>query len=234
MNSYVMLLAMLSGLFAALGGFFAKKQKDRLHLVLAFSGGSVLAVALCHLLPESVELIGNIRLAVILAVTGFVVIMAGDQLFSIHEHKDCENPSHRGRFATAAMILHGVVDGIAVAMAFLASPAVGVGVTTAVLAHKFSDGINVSASAMRDDPNSVLAWISLNTLAPIFGAAIALWLAPPQVFLGPTLAVFAGMFLYVGSGVLIPESHHEHPALTTTLMTILGMATVLGLSNFLR
>jgi len=40
------------------------------------------------------------------------------------------------------------------------------------------------------------------------------------------LAVFAGLFLYLGASELIPESHHRHPKSATTLMTILGMAVI--------
>lgn len=232
MNQYIFPLALASGLFAALGGFFAKRQRDRLHLVLAFSGGAVLAVALCHLLPEAIELTESVRLATVLVVSGFIAIMAGDQLFSIHQHEDCENPSHGGRFSALAMTLHGVVDGVAVAMAFLASTEIGIGVAAAVLAHKFSDGVNVSASVMRYDSKSVAGWIWLNAAAPLLGAALAVVLDPPRSTLGPVLAIFAGMFLYIGGGSLIPEAHHEHPTITTTLSVLLGMGFVFLVSYF--
>ena len=38
------------------GGLFALRLKDKLHLVLGFSAGAVVAVALFDLLPEALEL----------------------------------------------------------------------------------------------------------------------------------------------------------------------------------
>src|SRR6478752_14236 len=53
-----MALALGAGavLATALGGVFALTRQDRLHLVLGFSAGAVLGVALFDLLPESFEL----------------------------------------------------------------------------------------------------------------------------------------------------------------------------------
>jgi zinc transporter ZupT len=36
------------------------------------------------------------------------------------------------------------------------------------------------------------------------------------------LALFSGFFLYVGGSDLLPESHHAHPRLLTTVMTVAG------------
>ena len=40
------------------------------------------------------------------------------------------------------------------------------------------------------------------------------------------LAVFAGFFLYISASDLIPESHHRHPRLFTTLATFAGAALI--------
>jgi zinc transporter ZupT len=37
------------------------------------------------------------------------------------------------------------------------------------------------------------------------------------------LAIFTGLFFYIGASDLIPESHHRHPTFLTTIMTILGI-----------
>src|SRR5258707_227473 len=48
----------------------------------------------------------------------------------------------------------------------------------------------------------------------------------PCAAFGPVLAVFAGLFLYLGASDLVPESHHAHPKFLTTAMTVLGAALV--------
>src|SRR6476646_10899397 len=42
-----------------LGGLFALRYQDKLHLILGFSAGAVLGVALFDLLPESFDLAGK-------------------------------------------------------------------------------------------------------------------------------------------------------------------------------
>ena len=47
-----------------------------------------------------------------------------------------------------------------------------------------------------------------------------------QETLGLCLALFAGVFLYIGASDLLPESYHDHPTTGTTAMTIVGVLTV--------
>ena len=48
----------------------------------------------------------------------------------------------------------------------------------------------------------------------------------PPAALGLAVALFGGFFLYIGASDLLPESHHRHPALWTTVATALGMAAL--------
>jgi zinc transporter ZupT len=44
-----------AGLFTAVGGMFALKHTDRLHLILSFSAGAVIGVAFFDLMPEAFQ-----------------------------------------------------------------------------------------------------------------------------------------------------------------------------------
>ena len=52
----VLLIIIATTISTALGGLFAIKLKDKLHLILGFSAGAVLGVALFDLLPEAIDL----------------------------------------------------------------------------------------------------------------------------------------------------------------------------------
>jgi ZIP family zinc transporter len=67
----------------------------------------------------------------------------------------------------------------------------------------------------------------MDAVAPVIGAALSLLIVLPPSGLAPILAVFAGFFLYIGASDLLPESHHAHPRLLTTIATLLGAATLL-------
>ena len=56
-----MMLIFAIGAFCAtlLGGLFALRLKDRLHLILGLSAGAVIGVAFFELIPEAFELSGQ-------------------------------------------------------------------------------------------------------------------------------------------------------------------------------
>jgi ZIP family zinc transporter len=52
----VILIGLATFFSTFLGGLFAISFKDRLHLILGFSAGAVIGVALFDLIPESISL----------------------------------------------------------------------------------------------------------------------------------------------------------------------------------
>ena len=51
----VVLIALGAFVSTVLGGLFALRFRDKLHLILGFSAGSVIGVAFFDLLPEAIE-----------------------------------------------------------------------------------------------------------------------------------------------------------------------------------
>ncbi|TSC92954.1 MAG: zinc/iron permease [Candidatus Berkelbacteria bacterium Athens1014_28] len=226
----IILIALATIVATFLGGLFAVKFRDKLHLILGFSAGAVLGVVFFDLIPESIELVGEkyeIALATLLMATGFCVYLIFDRLFSFHgcEEKECENHSHSGSFGAMAFALHSFVDGLGVGLAFKISPEIGWIVAIAVLAHNFSDGINVVNIILknRGQLKNAIAWLIFDALAPAIGIVSASVIVISGSSLGLLLSLFAGSFLYIGASDLIPESHHRHPTVWTSISTILGL-----------
>jgi ZIP family zinc transporter len=222
-----------------LGGLFAIRFRDKLHLILGFSAGAMLGVALFDLLPESIELIKgsfDIQLATIMIAIGFSSYMLLDRLFSIHKHDDseCEKVSHKGKLSNLALVLHSGLDGLGIGLAFRVSPAVGWVVAAAVLTHDFSDGINTVGLALKrkGKKNSVYRWLIADALAPAIGVAIAYVISVPSSALGLILSIFVGLFLYISATDLIPESHHHHPTVWTTVSTLIGLIVIFAAVHF--
>ncbi|MCX6808666.1 MAG: ZIP family metal transporter [Candidatus Berkelbacteria bacterium] len=217
-----------------LGGYFALRFKDKLHLILGFSAGAVIGVALLDLLPESIELSSKfyeVKLVTLLISIGFILFMIFDRMFSLHLHaseEHCENESHRGQLGAVTLSLHSFLDGLGIGLAFQVSPLIGWIVAAAVLAHDFSDGINTVNMILKNRGKSKMAtfWLVVDALAPMAGILAASFIHISSPILGLILAVFTGFFLYLGASDLIPESHHHHPTLWTTMSTILGIATI--------
>jgi len=229
----VLLIILATTISTALGGLFAIKFKDKLHLILGLSAGAVLGVALFDLLPESIILtkdVYSVQTVTILIAAGFSVYMLLDRFFLIHGHhgEDSEDSSRKGKLGASALVFHSFLDGFAIGLAFKISPAIGWVVALAVLTHDFSDGINTVNMIIKNKGgrNAALKWLVADALAPAVGVAAAFYLTISGSVLGLILSVFVGFFLYISASDLVPESHHRHPAVWTTISTIIGMAVI--------
>jgi ZIP family zinc transporter len=226
----IYLIGIATVLSTLLGGLFALRFKDKLHLILGFSAGAVMGVAFFDLIPESIELATkqhDISLVTIFFALGFVTYLVFDRWFSLHPHdsEDCHKPRHQGRLAVVSLVCHSLLDGLGIGLAFKVSPAVGWIVAAAVLTHDFSDGINTIGLVLKShgSKRQAIKWLMADALAPAVGITIAWFMTVPEATLGLLLALFTGLFLYLGASDLVPESHHQHPSRWTTLMTLAGI-----------
>ncbi len=208
-----------------LGGLFALKFKDKLHLVLGFSAGAVLGVAFFDLLPEAINLgssIFTISSITSIVALGFILYMILDRLVSLHADED----SHaRGKLGAGSLSIHSFLDGLAIGLSFQVSSTVGAIVSIAVLTHDFSDGINTVNLILKNKgtKQGAMRWLWLDAAAPVAGVIATLFFKLSESSLGLILALFCGFFLYIGATDLLPESHHNHPSRWTTLTTIAGV-----------
>ncbi len=214
-----------------LGGMFALRHKDKLHLIVGFSAGAVIGVAFFDLLPESAGLrngSNDISFVSLMVGLGFIIYMLLDRVVVLHFHADGEdlNPLHRGTLGAASLSFHSFLDGTIIGFAFQVSAAVGAIVTVAVLTHDFSDGINTVSLVLKNQGTARHAfwWLLMDAVAPVLGITFTLFFSLPKNALGNVLAIFCGCFIYIGASELLPESHHAHPKMLTTVMTLLGIS----------
>ncbi len=225
------IISIAAGCSTLVGGLLALRLRDRLHLILGFSAGAVVAVAFFDLMPEALRLsdtVFGVENIVSCVALGFLLYLLLDRLLLLHNHahEDHEHDAPLGHVRAGSLSLHSFLDGIGIGLAFQVSAGVGAVVALAVLAHDFSDGINTVNVVVRygNDRTSALRWLIVDALAPILGVVTTLFFRLPEAELGVLLAMFAGFFLYIGASDLVPESHHVHPTFWTTAMTIFGAA----------
>lgn len=236
----IILIAFATFVSTLTGGLVALKLKDKLHLILGFSAGAVIAVAFFDLMPEAISLgskyYSGTTVTSVVAL-GFLVYLVLDRVIFLHSHDD--EPVHgqeettttheskqiqRGTLGAGSLSIHSFLDGVAIGLAFQVSVAIGAIVAIAVLVHDFSDGINTVNLILKNKGEGARAfrWLIVDAIAPVVGVASTLFFTLPESSLAIILAVFSGFFLYIGASDLIPESHHGHPKFLTTAMTILG------------
>jgi zinc transporter ZupT len=232
-NTTVLIVSLATFAATLVGGLFALRLRDRLHLILGFSAGAVLGVALFDLIPEAISLGGD-RFSVAATMgalaAGFLAYMLLDRAIMLHAHPgpDAGSGVRRGMLGAGSLSVHSFLDGCSIGLAFKVSASVGAVVAIAVLVHDFSDGINTVGLILknRGSDRNAFRWLIIDAIAPLIGAGSTLALTLRPSTLGLTLAAFAGLFLYIGASDLLPESYHQHPTALTTAMTILGALTI--------
>ena len=216
-----MALLLGSGALVAtlLGGSFALLRRDRLNLILGFSAGAVIGVALFDLLPEATDLGGRHHEASTVALLVGVGFFAYLVLDRVVPHSSV---------GAASLSLHSFLDGVGIGLAFKVSASLGVVVAAAVLAHDFSDGLNTVTVVLRNRGRGILAlrWLVLDAVAPLLGVASTFLYTVSEAHLALVLALFCGFFLYLGASDLIPASHRRSPQRLTAALNVAGAGAI--------
>lgn len=216
----VLLLSLGTFISTSVGGLFALKFRDRMHLILSFTAGVLLGVVCFDILPEIFALAREHGLdatnAMIALVVGFLVFHSLEKFLLVHHAHEGEYATHHhpnvGLLSAFALVGHSFLDGVAIGLAFQVSHAVGFTVAIAVIAHDFCDGLN-TVSLMLVHRNSTfrsVIMLMLDALAPVLGAATTLFFQVPPSFLVLYLGFFAGFLLYIGASDILPEAHSQN------------------------
>jgi ZIP family zinc transporter len=213
-----------------MGGLAAVRLARRLGDLIALSGGVVVAIALLEVLPEAESELGQPRRTSLLVALGFILFFLANRLLVLHHRDDSDQARahHRvGAMGALALSAHSLVDGLGIGLALHVSLSTGILVFVAVASHDFADGLNTVSFILRQGGGRrrALHWLAVDAAAPIVGAAIGASLAISTQGLGALLAVYVGLFLFLGASDLLPEAH-EHPSQLRVALTVSGFGFV--------
>jgi zinc transporter ZupT len=118
-----------------------------------------------------------------------------------------------GLLPPISLVIHSAMDGLMIGFAFQAGDEIGLIVLLAVLAHDFADGMNVFTIALDAARGTrlAMAFVFIDAAAAPVGGFLSSLISIDDRTLGLLLATFAGVFLAVGAGHLLPESQHRDP-----------------------
>lgn len=230
----VVAVALGAFLMTLVGGWTAQRVTDRRHLVLGLAGGLMLGVVGLDLLPEALDAAGDdvfgVPAALLLFVGGFLLAHLVERLLAVRSaaHGVDERAPQVGLTAAAAMVGHSLMDGVAIGAAFQVGAGMGAAVAIAVITHDFADGFNTYTitSLYGNEKRKAVAMLVADAFAPMIGAASTLLFTLPAELLGGYLGFFGGVLLYLAAAEILPEAHHEHPARSTLLFTVGGVAFI--------
>jgi ZIP family zinc transporter len=238
-----LLLSFVTVFSTLLGGMFALRNRDRLHLALGFSAGVILGVVAFDLLPEVVDLSREthteFRTVMIAFACGFLAFHLIEKTLVLHQAHEHEYGLHHhpsvGLASALALSGHSLADGLGIGLAFHVDHAIGIAAALAVISHDFVDGLNTVSLMLVNGNTRRRAWtlLAVDALAPAAGAGLTYLFTVPRHWVLIYLGVFAGFLLYIGASDVLPEAHANHPSRATVALTVAGAAAMFGLTAVL-
>ncbi len=215
---------------------FLRKRRDFSEDAMALGAGAMVAVALLHVFPETVEGLPEFGAAAFFA--GFLLIYLVENVWTVHACAEHGCHYHRPSLVSWCSIsLHTLFDGLAVGSAYAIDGRLGALVLTGIALHQ------IPVSAATYALISKGGWTK-RTKAALFGAfatsapmgaafgALAVPALGAEGLLPWALALSGGTLLYVGASDLLPTVHRESSNRTAVMaLFVLGAAAV-ALSGF--
>lgn len=219
-------IGLATGFATLLGGVLALRLRSNVETLIGFGSGAVIGVALMDLLPEALQLgrqaYPPLTLTALMA-AGFMAYVLVERISERLSERSHRLARHIG---PASLVFHSVMDGLGIGVAFNVSTAAGLIVAAAVLAHDLMDGANTITLGVAAElgPRAMRRWLVLDALAPLIGIGLSRTIQTSPETLAALLAVFAGMFLYIGATELLPRSRIGAVGLSGAVSTVLGAA----------
>jgi zinc and cadmium transporter len=234
-----------------LGGTIALRTRGSLRYFFAFGAGTLLAIVFTDLLPEAIEASAEapaFRAAVFYVILGsFVLFHLVERYVLVHHVHSSSTDEVTGASAAhdaghtagglgaSGLVVHSLLDGVAIGAAFQASAGVGLVVALAVITHDFADGVNTVTLTRRvsQSRRRALVFLLADAAAPLAGAIATLFVAISERWLALALAFFVGHFLYIGASDLIPEMHRGERSWRVIAVHLAGIGAILLLTRLI-
>jgi zinc transporter ZupT len=207
-------LALITFVSTLAGGLVAVRLRRILHYFFAFSSGALIGITFFDVLPESLVIAESVglqsRYLMITLVAAFIFFSLLQRFFLVHHHHEDEEHGHiMGPVGAGGLVIHSLLDGAAIGIAFHVNSSMGLIVALAVISHDFTDGINTVVIMLKNQQNvrNARIFLFMDAAAPALGILCTSFFAISETVLAFILAAFAGEFLYLGAANLLPETY---------------------------
>ncbi len=216
-----LITTLLLGIFIIIGSLiaFLIKRKER---VVDFSLGLALSVIvmliLTDLLPEIIEHLGvkHIYIFIIFTLVGYGFLRLLDHFVPDHEEEHMntaelkENLVHIGLITSLALILHNIIEGMAVYSTVITNASLGIAVTIGIGFHNIPLGMVIAGTfyQSKETLSKTILNVLLVSLSTFAGGLIMFFLnltSISSIILGTLLSTTLGMLLFISLDELYPR-----------------------------
>lgn len=188
--------------------------------LVSFAAGSLTGDVFFHLLPEQIEHAEGYSLQLGFGIIlGIILMLLVEAYLHCSHDSDEELEKHKKENHRLAILniigdaIHNFLDGIAIAVSFLVSPAAGVASTIAIIMHEIPQELADASVLLYSGwkRSKILLFNFLTALTAVLGAisvfVLSSFIENIEIFLVP---IAIGQFLYIALADLVPVIHKKN------------------------
>ena len=212
----------LLGLFFLIGFFvvyFGKGTKIIENLSISIALGTMSALVLFDLIPEMLEHLEGVSFIwmFVFIICGILILKFLDLFVPDHDHEhglhhNCteDNLVHIGIVSVVAIVLHNIIEGMAVYNFVAESLKTGLLVGLGVGLHNIPMGMVITSTLEHEPVKHKVLFFSLASLSTFFGGLLMFFIHSyiSDFMIGCLIAVTLGMICYIVLFELIPHVLH--------------------------
>ena len=248
MNVIGLVLTLVLGFFIIIGAFLMHifENKERFLVIsLSMAFGVMVSLIFLELLPESFEIFNekyssiiSIAMILIFSIIGFLILKILDKFIPDHEDDDEANLIHVGIVSSIAIILHNIIEGMAIYNTFNTSINLGILLSIGVGLHNIPLGMVLSSTfykslSNKKKSNVIIFLISTSTFVGGLIMCIFNNVFKNEFIIGLLLSITVGMLVYINIIEILPKlikSKDKKMIITSIIVEIL----ILFVSVFLE
>ena len=220
MNVIGLVLTLVLGLFIIIGAFLMHifENKERFLVIsLSMAFGVMVSLIFLELLPESFEIFNekyssiiSIAMILIFSIIGFLILKILDKFIPDHEDDDEANLIHVGIVSSIAIILHNIIEGMAIYNTFNTSINLGILLSIGVGLHNIPLGMVLSSTfykslSNKKKSNVIIFLISTSTFVGGLIMCIFNNVFKNEFIIGLLLSITVGMLVYINIIEILPK-----------------------------
>lgn len=241
-----LLFTLGTGVFMIVGMlivFWSQNNRKIIDFSIGIAFGVMGILIFAELLPEAIEKMNeSLSFAQsILLISGFVILgilllKTLDLFIPDHDIKEkdttvLENLFHIGIVSSIALILHNIIEGMAIYSTVSTNPQIGILITIGVGLHNIPMGMVITSTlyqANQNKPKTILMVVGIG-LSTFFGGLIMHFLSEmiTNFVLGILLSITLGMLIYIVLFELLEEIHHSQDRKMTHIGIVTGIVVFL-------
>lgn len=240
-----LLITFILGVFILIGAMIVKltnNSKFIENLSISIALGSMSLLVILELIPEVYEtfksdnIISTILIIFSLIIVGIVILKVLDIFIPEHDHEhtlnhNCthENLVHIGIVSTVAIVLHNIIEGMAIYSIVSESSKIGFLVALGVGLHNIPMGMIISSTMQNDNKRKKFVLLSLACLSTFVGGILMSLISSllNEVVIGTLICITLGMLIYIIIFELIPHILHSKNKVLSLVGIVIGILIII-------